>query len=172
MAPRPSYAPEHCPGLSPRRARAAGSVRHGSCCSPRIATLSGQRAHVLSEMRDRELRIGRPSSLWTVGCRAPRIGARPSMRCSRMRNVGASTCWSAGGSTGSPKKKVFVIYGHDHPSRDQLEAMPARWGLEPLMLDQLPDLGPDGNRSSKRQSRRRTSVSFWRPPAGLIASFE
>ena len=41
----------------------------------------------------------------------------------------------------SPKKKVFVVYGHDQQSRDQLEAMLLRWGLEPLILDQLPTDG-------------------------------
>ncbi|RMD59585.1 DNA-binding protein [Candidatus Parcubacteria bacterium] len=37
--------------------------------------------------------------------------------------------------------KVFVVYGHDKQSRDQLEAMLRRWGLEPLILDQLPSEG-------------------------------
>ena len=41
----------------------------------------------------------------------------------------------------SPKKKVFVVYGHDQVARDQLEAMLRRWGLEPLILDQLPTEG-------------------------------
>ena len=39
------------------------------------------------------------------------------------------------------KRKVFVVYGHDHTSRTQLEAMVRRWGLEPLILDQLPTEG-------------------------------
>lgn len=34
-------------------------------------------------------------------------------------------------------RKVFVVYGHDQAARDQLEAMLRRWGLEPLILDQL-----------------------------------
>jgi predicted nucleotide-binding protein len=33
--------------------------------------------------------------------------------------------------------KVFVVYGHDQSARNQLEAMLRRWGLEPLILDQL-----------------------------------
>jgi predicted nucleotide-binding protein len=37
--------------------------------------------------------------------------------------------------------KVFVVYGHDTAARDQLEAMLRRWGLEPLILDQLPPEG-------------------------------
>ena len=37
--------------------------------------------------------------------------------------------------------KVFVVYGHDEKARDQLEAMLRRWGLEPLILDQLPSEG-------------------------------
>jgi predicted nucleotide-binding protein len=36
---------------------------------------------------------------------------------------------------------VFVVYGHDQQSRDQLEAMLRRWRLEPLILDQLPTEG-------------------------------
>ena len=38
-------------------------------------------------------------------------------------------------------EKVFVVYGHDHDTRHQLEAMLRRWGLEPLILDQLPSEG-------------------------------
>ena len=37
--------------------------------------------------------------------------------------------------------KVFVVYGHDEPARNQLEAMLRRWGMEPLILDQLPSEG-------------------------------
>ncbi len=36
---------------------------------------------------------------------------------------------------------VFVVYGHDDVARAQLEAMLRRWGLEPLILDQLPSAG-------------------------------
>jgi predicted nucleotide-binding protein len=39
------------------------------------------------------------------------------------------------------KRKVFVVYGHDETSRTQLEAMLRRWGVEPLILDQLPTEG-------------------------------
>ena len=41
----------------------------------------------------------------------------------------------------SVQRKVFVVYGHDQTSRTQLEAMLRRWGLEPLILDQLPTEG-------------------------------
>lgn len=44
-------------------------------------------------------------------------------------------------TTYSPKRKVFVVYGHDETSRTQLEATLRRWGLEPLILDQLPTEG-------------------------------
>jgi len=37
--------------------------------------------------------------------------------------------------------KVFVVYGHDETAKNQLEAMLRRWGLEPLILDQLPSEG-------------------------------
>jgi predicted nucleotide-binding protein len=39
------------------------------------------------------------------------------------------------------RKKVFVVYGHDVAARTQLDAMLRRWGLEPLILDQLPSKG-------------------------------
>lgn len=39
------------------------------------------------------------------------------------------------------KRNVFVVYGHDPNARNQLEAMLRRWGLEPLILDQLPTEG-------------------------------
>lgn len=37
--------------------------------------------------------------------------------------------------------KVFVVYGHDMTARTQLEAMLRRWGVEPLIFDQLPSEG-------------------------------
>jgi predicted nucleotide-binding protein len=40
-----------------------------------------------------------------------------------------------------PNSRVFVVYGHDAAARDQLEAMLRRWGLDPLILDQLPSEG-------------------------------
>lgn len=43
--------------------------------------------------------------------------------------------------SGAPSSKVFVVYGHDPAARDQLEAMLRRWGLDPIILDQLPSEG-------------------------------
>ncbi|MFT4108812.1 TIR domain-containing protein [Propionicimonas sp.] len=40
-----------------------------------------------------------------------------------------------------PNKKVFVVYGHDKAARTQLDAMLRRWGLEPVILDDLPSKG-------------------------------
>ena len=37
--------------------------------------------------------------------------------------------------------KVFVVYGHEEQARARLDAMLRRWGLEPLILDQLPSEG-------------------------------
>lgn len=41
----------------------------------------------------------------------------------------------------APNNKVFVVYGHDEQARARLDAMLRRWGLEPLILDQLPSEG-------------------------------
>jgi predicted nucleotide-binding protein len=38
---------------------------------------------------------------------------------------------------GTGNRKVFVVYGHDGPARTELEAMLRRWGLDPLIFDQL-----------------------------------
>jgi len=38
-------------------------------------------------------------------------------------------------------RQVFVVYGHDTRARDQLEAMLRRWGITPLILDQLASQG-------------------------------
>ena len=40
---------------------------------------------------------------------------------------------------GSPR--VFVVYGHDKPALDELDAILRRWGLEPLILQNLPSGG-------------------------------
>ena len=59
------------------------------------------------------------------------------------------------------KHKVFVVYGHDQTSRDQLEAMLRRWGLEPLILDQLPTEGQTViEKLEGKQSPKRASVLF------------
>ncbi|MEZ2132872.1 MULTISPECIES: TIR domain-containing protein [unclassified Sinorhizobium] len=36
-----------------------------------------------------------------------------------------------------PARDIFVVYGHDGTARTELEAMLRRWGLNPLILDQL-----------------------------------
>lgn len=48
---------------------------------------------------------------------------------------------SASTSQPGTNRDVFVIYGHDANARTQLEAMLLRWGLNPLILDQLPSEG-------------------------------
>lgn len=49
---------------------------------------------------------------------------------------------AAAASPGPAKNgKVFVVYGHDEKARNDLEVMLRRWGLEPLILDQLPSEG-------------------------------
>jgi predicted nucleotide-binding protein len=37
--------------------------------------------------------------------------------------------------------KVFVVYGHDKEVKNELEAILRRWGLDPIILDQLPSEG-------------------------------
>jgi predicted nucleotide-binding protein len=46
-----------------------------------------------------------------------------------------------GGERLGRSNEVFVVYGHDTGAKVQLEAMLRRWGLEPLILDQLPSEG-------------------------------
>ncbi|MFK8253483.1 TIR domain-containing protein [Ancylobacter terrae] len=41
------------------------------------------------------------------------------------------------GNGNAGPRDVFVVYGHDITARTQLEAMLRRWGLNPLILDQL-----------------------------------
>ncbi len=38
-------------------------------------------------------------------------------------------------------KKIFIVYGHDPTARNELEAMLRRWGVNPIILDQLPSEG-------------------------------
>ncbi|MFN3130286.1 TIR domain-containing protein [Roseibium sp.] len=59
--------------------------------------------------------------------------------------LGQSTSFPAGRSKTSAAapaahlspRDVFVVYGHDGSARTELEAMLRRWGLNPLILDQL-----------------------------------
>lgn len=64
--------------------------------------------------------------------------------CEKVEVLLQSTAGTAGPSpvaSVATNTKVFVVYGHDTTARDQLEAMLLRWGLEPLILDQLPSEG-------------------------------
>ena len=58
-----------------------------------------------------------------------------------LSNPRTAVAYEPGSSYNSQSNKVFVVYGHDKDSREQLEAMLRRWGLEPLILDQLPSEG-------------------------------
>lgn len=42
---------------------------------------------------------------------------------------------------GRSSNKVFVVYGHNQQARTELEAMLRKWGLEPIILDDLPSNG-------------------------------
>jgi predicted nucleotide-binding protein len=55
--------------------------------------------------------------------------------------LGSAAVKAGTGSASLEPRKVFVIYGHDTNARTELEAMLRRWGLEPLILDQLPSGG-------------------------------
>ena len=48
---------------------------------------------------------------------------------------------TSSGGAGATPRDVFVVYGHDNQARNELEAMLRRWGLNPLILDQLPSGG-------------------------------
>ncbi len=54
--------------------------------------------------------------------------------------AGSSAPVATGGGA-LPSSKVFVVYGHDVDARHQLEATLRRWGLDPVILDQLPSEG-------------------------------
>jgi len=41
----------------------------------------------------------------------------------------------------SVNRNIFVVYGHDSAAKTELEAMLRRWGLNPLILDQLTSSG-------------------------------
>jgi predicted nucleotide-binding protein len=58
---------------------------------------------------------------------------------------------------GGLNNKVFVVYGHETGARTQLEAMLRRWGLEPLILDQLPS---EGQTIIEKLESYTTSVNF------------
>jgi predicted nucleotide-binding protein len=62
-----------------------------------------------------------------------------------------------GGAVSS--RKVFVVYGHEATTRSELEAMLRRWGLEPLILDQLPSGGQPSLRSWRVRARRQIMQS-------------
>jgi predicted nucleotide-binding protein len=72
-------------------------------------------------------------------------GKNPDLLKHLLGGVPTGTPASSGGfpsrAVAQQNNKVFVVYGHDSIARTQLEAMLRRWGLEPLILDQLPSEG-------------------------------
>lgn len=61
-----------------------------------------------------------------------------------LENGGASSLAKPPATSIKPttnNRRVFVVYGHDETARNHLEAMLRRWGLDPLILDQLPSEG-------------------------------
>lgn len=42
---------------------------------------------------------------------------------------------------GAPRDTVFIVYGHDHPAKDQLELVLRQFGLTPIILQNLPASG-------------------------------
>jgi len=52
---------------------------------------------------------------------------------------------------------VFVVYGHDESARNELEAILRRWGLEPLLLDQL---ASEGQTIIEKLEKYRSSAHF------------
>ncbi len=61
--------------------------------------------------------------------------------CEAIRAVLGQSIGSSKATKAEAKRMVFVVYGHDADARNELEAMLRRWGLEPLLLDQLPSEG-------------------------------
>ncbi len=59
---------------------------------------------------------------------------RGERRSNRGRRVASS---SPSAKTESGSNRVFVVYGHDRDSLDQLANMLRKWGLEPLILHEL-----------------------------------
>lgn len=55
--------------------------------------------------------------------------------------LGNSAATVASATPAAANHKVFVVYGHDPSARTELEAMLRRWGLDPIILDQLPSEG-------------------------------
>jgi predicted nucleotide-binding protein len=62
-----------------------------------------------------------------------------------------------GAGSGSVNRSVFVVYGHDVAARDQLEAMLRRWGLTPIVLDQLTS---EGDTLIEKLERYQRDVAF------------
>jgi len=65
---------------------------------------------------------------------------QPAMKA--LLGQASATTTSSPVATGKANpRNVFVVYGHDATARTALEAMLRRWGLTPLILDQLPSGG-------------------------------
>ena len=88
---------------------------------------------------DVDLEPAIPSTVSTVGGGGT---VTPVKSLGHLKILGgdATVCADLEVRTGT-RLSVFVVYDHDQQCRDQSEAMLRRWGLEPLILDQLPTEG-------------------------------
>jgi predicted nucleotide-binding protein len=77
------------------------------------------------------------STKGTIWCQG-----KPELKQARERQIaeilGTDFAAAAPNKVGAvPSRKVFVVYGHDEKTRNELEAMLRRWQLDPIILDQL-----------------------------------
>lgn len=53
-------------------------------------------------------------------------------------SVASSTAAHGSSTAATPPADVFVVYGHNEEVKQETELMLRKWGLEPILLDQIP----------------------------------
>jgi predicted nucleotide-binding protein len=78
-------------------------------------------------------------TLWCDGDAQAKAGLEE--RIARVLGEPFETSQDRKGGAPVASRKVFVVYGHDEKALSDTEGMLRRWGLEPLILGQLPSGG-------------------------------
>jgi predicted nucleotide-binding protein len=101
---------------------------------------------------------------WSSTKKTMWVQGKPQQKETREKQIasilGSSTNdWSSksGDLQQECSRNVFVVYGHDVHARNGLEAMLRRWGLEPIILDQLT---ADGQTIIEKLETARGQASF------------
>jgi predicted nucleotide-binding protein len=96
----------------------------------------------------------------TVTCQGKPTSLSKAVKAYKPGKIVNSVAVELAPSAGGPDKRVFIVYGHDTVSRDGLELVLRRMGLEPIVLGNLPASGETVIEKLEHYLREHGNVGF------------